>query len=127
MLFGVLSSAEAERKVRVGLIKDADGKPTRYTLSLGDETVTLDPGRAWIQADAYKWVTRGLLEEPQSYHVQPDGTVEINGERIELGNPAGAARLEHEINKRHADSMVTGAPAQAVTRNRPGRRATRPK
>lgn len=120
LLVGVVSSAEAERKVRVGLVKDSDGKPTRYTLSLGGETVTLDPGRAWIQADAYKWVTRGLLEEPQSYHVQPDGTVEINGEKIELGNPSGPARLEHEINKRHSVSTAMGASAHVITRKPSG-------
>ena len=120
LLLGVVSSAEAERKARAGLVKDADGNATRYTLSLGEESITLDPGRAWIQADAYKWVTRGLLEEPQSYHVLPDGTVEINGEKLSPGDPTGLARLEHEINKRHAAAAFVGAPTKAAGRRQTG-------
>ena len=68
-----MSASDAIQKVKVGLLKDAEGRASRYTLTLGEETITLEPGRAWIQADAYKWVTRGLLEEPQSYHVAADG------------------------------------------------------
>ena len=72
-----MSATGAIPKASAGLVRDAEGEGVRYTLTLGGETITLEPGRAWIQADAFKWVTRGLLEEPQSYHVTPDGTVEI--------------------------------------------------
>jgi hypothetical protein len=120
LLLGVVSAAEAERKARAGLVKDADGTPTRYTLTLGQESITLDPGRAWIQADAYKWVTRGLLQEPQSYHVAPDGTVEINGEKLSPGDPTGLARLEHEINKRHAAPALMGGPPKVAGRRQAG-------
>jgi hypothetical protein len=107
-------------KVTVGLLRDAQGRPARYTLTLGQETITLEPGRAWIQADAHKWVTRGLLEEPQSYHVAPEGHVEINGEKISLTDPGGTARLEHEINKRHTASSPATTAAQAGLRKPPG-------
>ena len=120
LLLGVVSTADAERNVLVGLIKDADDNPTRFTLRLANESVTLDPGRAWTQADAHKWVTRGLIEAPQSYHVLPDGTVEINGEKISPGDPTGLSRLEHEINKRHTAPGLMGAPAKATPRQPTG-------
>lgn len=111
-----MSATGAIPKASAGLVRDAEGEGVRYTLTLGGETITLEPGRAWIQADAFKWVTRGLLEEPQSYHVTPDGTVEINGEKIALTDLNGVARLEHEVNKRHAGSMLGSSPAKGPSR-----------
>ncbi|MBI4664397.1 MAG: hypothetical protein HY735_36845 [Verrucomicrobia bacterium] len=88
------------RKVSAGQRCDAEGHPRIFTLSLGSETITLEPGKSWGKVDIHKWVTRGLIEEPQSFHVSPNGNVEINGEKIALTDLDGIARLEHEINKR---------------------------
>jgi len=117
---GGVSGGEAIQRVSVRVVSDPEGHPSRYTLTLGTETITLDPGRAWIQADAYKWVTRGLLEEPQSYHVAPEGTVEINGEKILLTDHEGIARLEHEINKHHAGSVLTPSLPKSAPRKPAG-------
>src|SRR5262245_22046198 len=83
VLVGVVSSAQTPR-VKAGKQTDASGNPKVFTLSLGEETVMLDPNKPWIHADRYKWVTRGLIEAPQSFHGLPDGTAEINGEKIRL-------------------------------------------
>ena len=88
-------------QVTAGIQRDSEGKPLRFTLTLGRETIFLDPGLPWIKADTYKWVTRGLIEQPQSFHVHADGTVEINGEKLNLGAPDATSRLETEINKHH--------------------------
>ncbi|MCZ7634891.1 MAG: hypothetical protein M5U12_01760 [Verrucomicrobia bacterium] len=88
-------------QVTAGIQRDSEGKPRRFTLTLGRETVSLDPGLPWIKADTYKWVTRGLIEQPQSFHVHADGTVEINGEKLSLDAPDATRRLETEINKHH--------------------------
>ena len=85
-------------RVKADKHKDAEGNAKVFTLSLGEETVMLDPGKPWIHVDRYKWVTRGLIEVPQSFHVLPEGTVEINGEKIRLSDPEGVVKLEVEIN-----------------------------
>lgn len=90
------------RAVKADRILDADGRPKCYTLTLAKETITLEPGKAWVKADLFKWVTRGLIEPPQSYHVLANGLVEINGEKVAVDAPDGTARLEREINKHHA-------------------------
>ena len=61
-----------------------------------------EPGTTWSHADRYKWVVRGLIEEPQMLHVFADGSIEINSERIHITDPAAVTKLEHQINKRHA-------------------------
>jgi hypothetical protein len=109
-LLGVVSTAQRPR-VKAGKQTDAEGNPKVFTLSLGGETVMLDPNRPWIQADRYKWVTRGLIEEPQSFHVLPDGTTEINGEKIRLSDPDGIVKLEFEINKHHKAAVSIKPPA----------------
>lgn len=93
-------SVKAARQSALG------GAPSAFALSLGGETVVLEPGKPWAQTDRFKWVTRGLIEEPQSFHVLKDGTVEINGEKIHLNDPEGTTRLEHEINKQHTPSLA---------------------
>lgn len=90
-----------ERRVKVGVRHHADQESGVFTLSLGQETIALEPGKSWIQLDHFKWVTRGLIEAPQSLNVFPDGSVEINTEKISITDPAGPARLEHQINKHH--------------------------
>ena len=114
-LVGVVSTAQRPR-VKADKHSDAEGNAKVFTLSLGGETVTLDSSKPWIHVDRYKWVTRGLIEEPQSFHVQPDGTVEINGEKIRLSDPEGVAKLEFEINKHHT-SIVShkSAPVSPTT------------
>ena len=95
-----------EKRIAVGKQCDAVGHPKVFTLTFGGETLTLDPGKSWIKVDAFKWTTRGLIEEPQSFHVLADATVEINGEKIGLHDPDAIAKLEHEINKRHIASAA---------------------
>lgn len=97
-------------QVTAGIQRDSEGKPLRFTLTLGRETLFLDPGLPWIKADTYKWVTRGLIEQPQSFHVHADGTVEINGEKLGLDTPDATSRLETEINKHH--DLPTPAPTE---------------
>src|SRR5438552_3768248 len=104
-LVGVVSTAQRPR-VKADKRNDAEGNAKAFTLSLGQETVTLDSGKPWVHVDRYKWVTRGLIEAPQSFHVLPEGTVEINGEKIRLSDPEGIVKLELEINKHHT-SMVS--------------------
>ena len=72
-----------------------------FVLSLDKESIALEPGTTWSHADRYKWVVRGLIEEPQMLHVFTDGSVEINSEKIHITDPAAIAKLEHQINKRH--------------------------
>ncbi len=91
----------SSRHVTADVRRDTDGKPGVFTLSFAGETIFLDPGTPWVKADTYKWIARGIIEQPQSFHVEADGTVEINGEKISLHDPVGTARLELEINKHH--------------------------
>ena len=95
-------SAPTDRHVHVNLVRDSEGRPLVFTLTLGQETVHLDPGKSWVKADSFKWVTRGLIEAPQSFHVLPGGEVDINGEKVRVTDADGMARLEQEINKHHA-------------------------
>jgi hypothetical protein len=101
LLMGMAVESGRERRVKAGRQYDGEGHPKVFTLSLGEDMVTLDPGKSWIKVDAYKWVTRGLVESPQSFHVLSNGTVEINGEKIGLADTEGTFKLEHEINKSH--------------------------
>ena len=95
------TSPPSDHTIRAGIDLDVEGRPQHFALQLGGETVTLAPGKSWTRVDEFKWVTRGLIEAPQSFHVEPDGTVDINGERIGLGDPDAVLRLEQEINKHH--------------------------
>jgi hypothetical protein len=90
------------RRIRAAKDLDAVGRPTRFCLELDRDRVPLEPGIPWSLTDHYKWVTRGLIEPPQSYHVLPDGAVDINGQHIALNDPEGETKLEEEINKRHS-------------------------
>lgn len=89
------------RRVEAAFHHDAEGKPKAFILSRGEERLTLSPGKSWIKLDEYKWVTRGLIEAPQSFHVQASGAVDINGETIRLDDPEALDRLAREINKQH--------------------------
>lgn len=109
-LAAVVAGGRGDRRVSAGRQHDAQGKPRAYTLTFGEEAVTLDPGKSWVKVDAYKWVTRGLIEEPQSFHILPNGAVDINAERILLEDPEGTTKLEHEINKHHPPSVAHKPP-----------------
>jgi hypothetical protein len=100
--------------VKAGKRPDSAGKPRNYTLTYKEETIDLEPGRPWSYADRFKWVTRGIIETPQSYHVLPDGTVDVNDEKIRLNDPDGEAKLEREVNKRHAGPEAAQTAAAAV-------------
>jgi len=113
-LVGVVSTAQRPR-VKADKLNDAEGNAKVFTLSLGGETVTLDPGKPWVHVDRYKWVTRGLIEAPQSFHVLTDGTVEINGEKIRLSDPEGVVKLEFEINKHHTSVVSRKSPPVSPT------------
>src|SRR6266581_4335423 len=113
-LVGIVSTAQRPR-VKADKHNDAEGNAKLFTLSLGEETVTLDPSKPWIHVDRYKWVTRGLIEAPQSFHVLPDGTVEINGEKIRLSDPEGIGKLEFEINKHHTSVVAHKSPQAPPT------------
>ena len=116
MLPGVVGGA-ARGRVKADKVFDVDGHPTAFTLTLELELIRLEPGKPWIQMDHYKWVTRGLIEEPQSFHVHQDGMVEINGEKIRLDDPFAIDKLEHEINKQHSlAGPKSSAPVQASPR-----------
>jgi hypothetical protein len=113
LVAGLATAGGPERRIQAGVLCDAAGVPRVFTLSCGSERATLDPGKAWVKADEHKWVTRGLIEPPQSFHVLPDGTVEINGEKIALTDPEGPARLEREINKHHTVAALHKPPPAA--------------
>ena len=110
-------SASAGR-VTADVRRDTEGKPRVFTLRFEGETVVLDPGMPWVKADAYKWVARGIIEQPQSFHVQADGTVEINGEKIGLPDAEGTAKLALEVNKHHD---LPGARKESAPAIAPGR------
>jgi hypothetical protein len=101
--------------IKAGICSDADGNPHAFTLSMDGQLVTLEPGKPWAKVDEFKWVTRGLIEPPQSFHVLPGGTVEINGEKIALNDAEAISKLEFEINKNHALSAVPHAPMVSGT------------
>lgn len=97
---------------------DADGKPHAFLLKNGNEEITLQPGKAWAQLDLYKWVTRGLIEEPSGFHVLHGGAVQIHGEQINPLDPGGVVRLEEKINQ-HTESPALKATARAPTKEPP--------
>ncbi len=110
LALGVVADGDQKRQIKAGIQRDLDGNAKMFTLNWGEETVTLEPGRSWLQVDIYKWVTRGLIEEPQSFHVFPGGSVAINGEKIFPSDPESLAKLEHEINKRHSATLAHRPP-----------------
>jgi hypothetical protein len=106
VLIGVTVGGGDEKKIKAGKLHRGSIDNLVFKLSLGNEVVTLDPGKPWTQVDHFKWVARGLIDPPHSFHVSADGSVEINTTRISITDPEGAAKLEHEISKRHEDTVA---------------------
>jgi hypothetical protein len=115
-LTAVATTGGPGRRVTAKRHLDAAGKPHHYTLNCGDETVVLEPGKPWPRTDTFKWVTRGLIEEPQSFQVLTSGAVDINAERILLDDPEGETKLELQINKHHPPSLAHKPPVIAPKR-----------
>ncbi|MBL9137288.1 MAG: hypothetical protein JNK85_15555 [Verrucomicrobiales bacterium] len=101
LLIGMASGLGKGPRVVASVDPDLNGNPHRFSLSLGSESTRLEPGHTWIQLDHFKWVTRGIIEPPQSFAVHPDGTVDLNGESFHPADPAAASALEEQINRRH--------------------------
>jgi hypothetical protein len=100
------------------LVRDGGGHPKGFSLTLGTETIHLDAGKPWLKLDAYKWVMRGLIEAPQSFHVSAAGEVDVNGEHIRPQDADAVARLEQELNKH--PSLVPQAKPAPVKPQAPG-------
>ncbi|MHB9008845.1 MAG: hypothetical protein ACYDC1_18195, partial [Limisphaerales bacterium] len=75
LLMTGMTQPGSNRRIAPAVLRDAEGNPKRFALTLDGETVDLDPGKPWHQVDHFKWVTRGLIDEPQSFHVRADGGV----------------------------------------------------
>ncbi len=93
--------------IRVTVEPGSNAHPLLFTASHGTERCLFEPGRSWIQTDHHKWVTRGLIEGPQSFAVHPDGTVEFNGESFHPDHPDAAHALEERLNRRHTPPTAT--------------------
>ena len=116
LVFGAAAVSGGANTIKVSALRDSVGRPKGFTLSLGGEIVILNPGITWGQLDKYKWGARGLIDEPNLFRVLTNGSVEINGETISLGEPQGTEKLQREINKRHAVSVAQIARAHALPR-----------
>jgi hypothetical protein len=103
---GMTASGQAEKRIKAATKQRADKDGMFFTLTLESETVTLEPGRTWMQLDHYKWVVRGIIEPPQSLSIFPDGSIEINTEKISVADPEGPTKLENQINKHHVATVV---------------------
>ncbi len=101
--------------VHATISTDPDGKPRGFTLIHEQERVVLEPGRSWFQTDHFKWVTRGLIEAPQSFVVHPDGAVDFNGETYRPAYAVHAEQFTAALNKRHATAAppATRTPADS--------------
>jgi hypothetical protein len=108
LLLGMTGTTGKGQRISATLESDLGGNPRGFVLTLGSEQTRLEPGRTWTQLDHFKWVTRGIIEPPQSFAVHPDGGVDLNGETFRPGDPESAQALEEQINRRH----VTSAPAK---------------
>lgn len=108
----IAAEGTREKRIVVSRLRSLEGGPISFTLSCGSETVPLEAGNSWASVDACKWVARGIVEAPQSFRVLPDGSVEINGIKIDLDDPNGEARLEQEINRHNP--IPVGHPAPNV-------------
>jgi hypothetical protein len=115
VFLGVATSGHDDKRVKAGTRQSADKGTAVFTLSFDNETVALEPDKPWTQVDHFKWVARGLIDAPQSFHVSPDGSVEINTSKISPSDPDGLAKLEREISKRHEGTVAHKAALVSTT------------
>lgn len=94
-------------RLAVEIEPGSSGHPELFAVAFGNERIVLAPAKSWIQLDHFKWVTRGIIEAPQSFAVHADGSVDYNGETFQPATPNAHAALTEQINKRHASG--TGA------------------
>ncbi len=93
------------RRVVATVPPEAEGAAACFILTFGSEQTRLEPGRSWPQVDHFKWVTRGVVEQPQSFAVHPDGSVDFNGDTFCPCLPADAETLTAALNKRHLPEL----------------------
>lgn len=93
--------------VVASLVENPDGTGRAFRLTHGTESTVLEPGHTWFQIDHHKWVTRGLIEAPQSFAVHPDGSLDYNGEAFRPREIADAQALTAQVNKRHSGASPT--------------------
>ncbi len=114
------ASPVSSRPVVITIVTDIEGRARCFTAAHKTETVTFEPGRTWTQVDHHKWVMRGLIEEPQSFSVRPDGTVLMNGETYAPNDPAAAEALSEQLNRRHGPGANhPDTPAASATPSAP--------
>ena len=77
------SAAPSSRhRLAVEIEPGSTGHPELFAVAFGNERIVLSPAKSWIQLDHFKWVTRGIIEAPQSFAVHADGSVDYNGETV---------------------------------------------
>jgi hypothetical protein len=65
-----------------------------FTMTLGNDTIELQPFRNWGQLDTYKWTVQGKIPgTPPGLEVTFDH-VKLGGETVSIGDPEGCAKLE---------------------------------
>jgi hypothetical protein len=105
ILLGVATSGH-DARIRAGLQQDTERNAKFFTLSFETDMVALFPGKTWTYVDKFKWCARGLVDEPHTFHILSDGTVEINSKKIKPADPAGVSQLELEMNKHHVATLA---------------------
>lgn len=123
-LAGTVLTDAPRPRVTASVETGLDGKPNGFALTLGDERTLLEPGKTWVQTDHHKWVTRGIIEPPQSFGVRPDGSVDLNGEHFDPSSPDAVPTLTEQINKRHLPTSAE-KPKPVATRKSPAARSGR--
>jgi hypothetical protein len=113
------SAAPSSRhRLAVEIEPGSTGHPELFAVAFGNERIVLSPAKTWIQLDHFKWVTRGIIEAPQSFAVHADGSVDYNGETFQPATPDAQSALAEQINKRHATSAgTTPKPTASPTRD----------
>lgn len=108
-------ASESAPRVRCSVTGSEHGHSPHFVLTHGNESVRLEAGRSWTHTDHFKWVTRGLIEPPQSFVVHADGTVDLNAETFHPDAAGQAAALEAVLNHRHAIAAPVSVAARPHT------------
>jgi hypothetical protein len=82
------------------VVIEGSGKSTElFTVTLGKETIELQPFKNWGQLDACKWMVQGKLPgTPPGLEVTFDH-VKIGGETVAIADPDGCTKLEKAFNE----------------------------